>query len=129
MPSLLTRNCWPTLGLASRHLTHLAALHAAWQNTRCATIKHEVHLAVTQQTISCIEQQAQTPSGFRVFRQVLLVHPPIPRTLPFQDTAHDKVWLAVVRDSKVNANLNLPANIDMFQPDPAHWGDTMAPQF
>jgi len=34
------------------HLTHLAALHTAWQNTRCATIKYRVQLAVTQQTIN-----------------------------------------------------------------------------
>jgi len=38
------------------HLTHLAALHTAWQNTRCATIKHRVQLAVTRQTINRIEQ-------------------------------------------------------------------------
>jgi len=51
------------------HLTHLAALHTAWQNIRRATTKHRVHLAVTQQTINRIEQQAQTPSVFFKCRQ------------------------------------------------------------
>jgi len=37
------------------HLTHLAALHTAWQNTRRATIKHRVQLVVTRQTINRIE--------------------------------------------------------------------------
>jgi len=41
------------------HLTHLAALHTAWQNTHRDTIKHRVQLAVTRQTINRIEQQAQ----------------------------------------------------------------------
>jgi len=41
------------------HLTHLAALHTAWQNTRRATIKRWVQLAVTWQTINSIEQRAQ----------------------------------------------------------------------
>ena len=34
------------------HLTHLAALHTAWQNTHRANIKHQVQLAVTRQTIN-----------------------------------------------------------------------------
>jgi len=107
------------------HLTHLVALHTVWQNTRRATIKHRVQLAVTRQTIHRIEQQAQTPSVF--FKQVLQVHPPIPHTLPFRDATRHKVWLAIVSDSKVDANLL--ANIDMFQPDPAHRGAAMASHF
>jgi len=107
------------------HLMHLAALHIAWQNTSRATIKHWVQLAVTQQTINRIEQQAQTPSAF--FRQVLPVHPPMPHTLPFRDTARNKVWLAIVSDSKVDANLI--ASIDMLQPDPAHQGVAMSSHF
>jgi len=100
------------------HLMHLASLHTAWPNTRRATIKHQVQLAVTRQTINRIEQQAQTPSAF--FRQVLPVPPPTPHTLPFRDAAcnRDKVWLAIVRDSKVDTNLL--ASIDMLQPDLAH---------
>ena len=98
------------------HLTHLAALHTAWQNTRRATIKHRVQPAVTRQSINCIEQQAQTPSAF--FRQVVPVHPPMLHTLPFRDAARNKVWLAIVSDSKVDANLL--ASIDILQPDPAH---------
>jgi len=39
------------------HLT--IALHTAWQNTRCATIKLRVQLAVTRQTINRIEKKAQ----------------------------------------------------------------------
>ena len=104
------------------HLTHLAALHTAWQNIRHATIKHRVQLAVTRQTINCIEQQAQTPSAF--LRQVLPVHPPMPHTLLFRDAARIKVWLAIVSNSKVDANLL--ASIDMLQPDPAHRGTAMA---
>ena len=60
------------------HLTHLVALHTAWQNTSRATIKHWVQLAVTWQTINHNEYQAQTPLAF--FRQVLPVHPPMPYT-------------------------------------------------
>ena len=65
------------------HLTHLAALHTGWQNTRRATIKHRVQLAVTLQTINRIEQQAQIPSAF--FKQVLpntsshAAYPTLPR--------------------------------------------------
>jgi len=107
------------------HLTHLVALHTAWQNTRRDTIKHRVQLAVTRQTINHSEQQAQTPSAF--FKQVLTVHPPIPHTLPFRDAACNKVWLAIVSDSKGDANLL--ANIYMLQPDPAHQGAAMASHF
>jgi len=78
-----------------------------------------------QQTINRIEQQAQTPSTF--FRQVLPVHPPMPHTLPFRDAACNKVWLAIVSDSKVDANLL--ASINMLQPDPAHRGASMASHF
>jgi len=85
------------------HLTHFAALHTAWQNTRRATIKHRVQLAVTRHTINRMEQQAQTPSAF--FGQVLPVHPPMPHTLPFRDAARNKVWQAIVSDSEFNANL------------------------
>jgi len=84
-----------------------------------------VHLAATQQTINRIEQQAQTPSAF--FRQVLAVHPPMPHTLPFQDAAHNKVWLAIVSNSKVDAKLL--ASIDLLQLDPAHRGAAMASHF
>jgi len=98
------------------HLTHLVALHTPWPNTSCATIKHRVQLAVTRQTIDRIEKQAQTPSAF--FRQVLPVHPPKMHTLPFRDAVCNKVWLAIVSDSKVDAKLL--ASIDTLQPDPAH---------
>jgi len=107
------------------HLMHLAALHTAWQNTCRATIKHWVQLAVTRQTINRIEQQVQTPSAF--FRQVLPVHPPKPHILSFPDEACNKMWLAIVSDSKVDANLL--ASIDMLQPDPAHRGAGMALHF
>jgi len=107
------------------HLTHLTALHTAWQNTRRDTIKHRVQLAVTRQTIYRIEQQAQTPSAF--FKQVLPVHLPMPHTLPFRDAARNKVWLAIVSDSKIDADLL--ANIGMLQPDPAHRGAAMASHF
>ena len=70
------------------YLTHLATPHTAWQNTRSATIKHRVQLAVTRQTINRIEQQAQTHSAF--FKQVLPVNPPMPHTLPFRDAARNK---------------------------------------
>jgi len=126
MPSLLTRKRWPDIGVSKQaHLTHLAALHTAWQNTRRASIKHRVHLAVTQQTINRIEQQAQTHSAF--FRQVLPVYPAVPHTLPFRDAARNKVWLAIVSDSKVDANLL--ASIDLLQPDPAHRGAAMTSHF
>ena len=107
------------------HFTHLASLHTAWQNTRRATIKHRVQLTVTRQTINRIEQQAQIPSAF--FKQVLPVHPPIPHTLPFRDAVRDKVWVPIVSDSRVDANLL--ANIGMFQPDLAHRGAAMASHF
>ena len=48
-------------------------------------------------------------------------------TLPFRDAAHNKVWLAIVSDSKVYTNLL--ASIDMLQPDPAHRGAAMASHF
>ena len=107
------------------HLTHLAALHTAWQNIRHATIKHQVQLAVKRQTINCIEQQAQPPSAF--FRQVLSVHSPILHTLPFRDATCNKVWLAIVRDFKVDVNLLV--NVDMLQPDTTHQGAVMASHF
>jgi len=109
------------------HLTHLAALHAAWQNTRRAAIKTRVQLAVTRQTINRIEQQAQTPSESAFFRQVLQVRPPMLHALPSRDAGRNKVWLAVVSDSKVDANLL--ASIDMLQPDPAHRDTAMASHF
>ena len=80
-----------------------------------------MQLAVTWQTINRIEQQAQ------FFKQVLPVHPPIPHALPFRDTARNKVWLAIVSDSKVD--VKLLDNIDMLQPDPAHRGAAMASHF
>ena len=107
------------------HFTHLAALRTAWQTTRRDTIKHRVQLAAAQQTIQRIEQQAPNPSAF--YQQVLAVIPPIPHTLPFSDPDRNKVWLAIVSDSKVDANLL--ASIDMLQPDPAHRGDAMASNF
>jgi len=51
----------------------------------------------------------------------------MPHTLPFRDAARIKVWLAIVSDSKVDANLT--ASIDMLQPDPAHRGTAMASHF
>jgi len=114
-----------TLKIKGFVLTHLATLHTAWQNTRRATVKHRVQLEVTRQTINRIEQQAQTLSAF--FKQVLPVHPPMPHTLPFRGAARNKVWLAIVSDFKVDANLL--ANIDMLQPDPARRCATMASHF
>jgi len=107
------------------HLTHLTALHTTWQNTRRATIQHQVQFVVTRQTINRIEHQAQFPSAF--FKQVLPVHPPIPHNPPFRDATHNKVWLTIVSDSKVDANLL--ANIDMLQPDLAHQVAAMASHF
>jgi len=51
----------------------------------------------------------------------------MPHTQPFRDAACNKVWLAIVSDSKVDANLL--ASIDMLQPDPAHRGTAMASHF
>ena len=108
-PSLPDDQAWE-VSLCPVIVLSVCELHTAWQNTRRATIKHRVQLAVTRQTINRIEQQAQTPSAF--FKQVLPVHPPMPDTLPFRDAARNKVWLAIVSDLKVDANLL--ASIDML---------------
>ena len=51
----------------------------------------------------------------------------MPDTLPFRDAARNKVWLPIVSDSKVDANLLV--DIDMLQPDPPHRGAAMASHF
>jgi len=51
----------------------------------------------------------------------------MPHTLSFRDAARNKVWLAIVSDSKVDANLL--ASIDMLQSDPAHQSAAMALHF
>ena len=62
------------------HLTHLAGLHTAWQNTRRATINHRVQLAVTRQTINRIEQQAKFPqhSSNKCYQYILPCRIPYP---------------------------------------------------
>ena len=108
------------------HSVHLAALRTAWMVTRRAAITQRVQLAAAKLAAARIEQlPTSTPPTF--FKQVLPVHPPTPHTLPFGDAARNKVWLAAVSDSKVDANLL--ASIDMLQPDPAHRGAAMASNF